>query len=714
MSNPEIPPAAGPADHRTQLEEALVEIKRVIAGQDEMLERVLVCLVAGGHLLIEGVPGLAKTLTIKTTAAVLGGTFRRVQFTPDLVPSDLVGTRIYRPDTGGFDTEEGPVFCNFLLADEINRAPAKVQSALLEVMQERQVTIGHDTLRGARPVPRDGDAEPDRVRGHVPAARGAGRPLHAQGARRLPEPRRGADGRPALARRRRPRCGRCSRSSRCGRCSGPSLDVYVDPSLVAYAVSLAEATRDPAARRPRRRRRPRRVRRQPARPDRARPERPRARARPRPRLRARQRRARARQGRAAPPARAHLPRARRAADRRRRPRRRARARRRRRRSSSGGRSRHDGLRALGVVETPERPGPGPMPEPLLRALELTIGRRVDGLLAGDHRSHLLGRGSELAQVRPYVPGDDVRLIDWNVTARTRRAARARAARRARARQLGRARPHAVDGVRHRRPAQGRRRARRRARARPRGDAARQPARRWSSFGERRRRAAAAAAGTGGPRRAAASRSATRAPGTGVAPRARAGADHARRRGAAARRSSSSSPTSAARATGGGRSSTSPAATTCSRSRSATRASSELVDVGEVWFADPETGPAPPRRHERRAAARALRRGRRRRAPRGRRRPRRRPRVARRPLHRAATGCARSPRTWAGAGELRHAARAARAARRPAARRAARACGERRRRRAARALRHAGARRGLAPRAAARSGGCCRSRSRSSR
>src|SRR6478672_7191281 len=141
MSIHETPPESssqpGPADHKTKLEEALVEVKRVIAGQDEMLERVLVCLVAGGHLLIEGVPGLAKTLTIKTTAAVLGGTFRRVQFTPDLVPSDLVGTRIYRPDTGGFDSEEGPVFCNFLLADEINRAPAKVQSALLEVMQER-------------------------------------------------------------------------------------------------------------------------------------------------------------------------------------------------------------------------------------------------------------------------------------------------------------------------------------------------------------------------------------------------------------------------------------------------------------------------------------------------------------------------------------------------------------------------------------------------
>jgi MoxR-like ATPase len=114
-----------------------------------MLERVLVCLLSGGHVLIEGVPGLAKTLTIKTTAAVLGGSFHRVQFTPDLVPSDLVGTRVYRPDKSDFETELGPVFCNFLLADEINRAPAKVQSALLEVMQEHQVTIGHNTF----PVP---------------------------------------------------------------------------------------------------------------------------------------------------------------------------------------------------------------------------------------------------------------------------------------------------------------------------------------------------------------------------------------------------------------------------------------------------------------------------------------------------------------------------------------------------------------------------------
>jgi MoxR-like ATPase len=134
-----------------KLEQALFEIRRVIAGQEEMLERVLVCLLAGGHVLIEGVPGLAKTLTIKTTAAVLGGSFQRVQFTPDLVPSDLVGTRVYRPDRAEFDTELGPVFCNFLLADEINRAPAKVQSALLEVMQEQQVTIGHNTFEVPKP-----------------------------------------------------------------------------------------------------------------------------------------------------------------------------------------------------------------------------------------------------------------------------------------------------------------------------------------------------------------------------------------------------------------------------------------------------------------------------------------------------------------------------------------------------------------------------------
>ena len=131
------------------LEDVLHETKRVIVGQDAMLERVLVALLAGGHVLLEGVPGLAKTLTVKTLAQVMHGTFKRVQFTPDLVPADLVGTRVWRPDTGNFDIELGPVFGNLLLADEINRAPAKVQSALLEVMQEHQVTIGGQTF----PVP---------------------------------------------------------------------------------------------------------------------------------------------------------------------------------------------------------------------------------------------------------------------------------------------------------------------------------------------------------------------------------------------------------------------------------------------------------------------------------------------------------------------------------------------------------------------------------
>jgi MoxR-like ATPase len=151
--NPPTPGAMteNPEHARGALDEALYEIKRVIVGQDAMLERLLVALLAGGHVLLEGVPGLAKTLTIKTLAQVLGGTFSRIQFTPDLVPSDVVGTRILKPGGGGFDIELGPVFANFLLADEINRAPAKVQSALLEVMQEQQVTIAGTTYRVPEP-----------------------------------------------------------------------------------------------------------------------------------------------------------------------------------------------------------------------------------------------------------------------------------------------------------------------------------------------------------------------------------------------------------------------------------------------------------------------------------------------------------------------------------------------------------------------------------
>jgi MoxR-like ATPase len=235
-----------PQEAKEELEQALFEIRRVIAGQDEMLERVLVCLLAQGHLLIEGVPGLAKTLTIKTTAGVLGGTFSRVQFTPDLVPSDLVGTRIYRAGDGTFETELGPVFCNFLLADEINRAPAKVQSALLEVMQERQVTIGHETFpvpdpflvmatqnpiesEGTYPLP---EAQIDRFMLKVVI----GYPVHDEELtvvhRQLvpyPELRQALslDQLKALQR--------------------AVFDIYIDPALVSYAVGLATATREPAA-----------------------------------------------------------------------------------------------------------------------------------------------------------------------------------------------------------------------------------------------------------------------------------------------------------------------------------------------------------------------------------------------------------------------------------------------------------------------------------
>src|SRR5215467_9784119 len=129
----------------TPIEQVLFEIKKVIVGQEYLLERLMVALLARGHILVEGVPGLAKTLAIRTAAQSVGGDFKRIQFTPDLVPADLVGTRIFNQKTGEFTTSLGPVFTNLLLADEINRAPAKVQSALLEVMQERQVTIAHES-----------------------------------------------------------------------------------------------------------------------------------------------------------------------------------------------------------------------------------------------------------------------------------------------------------------------------------------------------------------------------------------------------------------------------------------------------------------------------------------------------------------------------------------------------------------------------------------
>jgi MoxR-like ATPase len=228
------------------VERALFEIRRVIAGQDTMLERVLVCLLSGGHLLIEGVPGLAKTLTIKTAASALGGTFQRIQFTPDLVPSDLVGTRVFRPDTATFDTEQGPVFCNFLLADEINRAPAKVQSALLEVMQERQVTIGRETM-----------AVPDPF-----LVMATQNPIESEGTYPLPEAQvdrfmlkvvvgyPGAEDELTVVERalERPVDIRSVVTLEDLAALRAQVErVYVDPAVSRYAVALASATRSPEA-----------------------------------------------------------------------------------------------------------------------------------------------------------------------------------------------------------------------------------------------------------------------------------------------------------------------------------------------------------------------------------------------------------------------------------------------------------------------------------
>ena len=149
------PPAGGDdassSQHPHPLQPVLFEVKRAIVGQDTLLERMAIALLCGGHLLVEGVPGLAKTLSVKSLAAAIGGQFQRIQFTPDLVPGDLTGTRVYHQHSGEFQTQLGPVFTNLLLADEINRAPAKVQSALLEVMQEHQVTIGRETYRVPEP-----------------------------------------------------------------------------------------------------------------------------------------------------------------------------------------------------------------------------------------------------------------------------------------------------------------------------------------------------------------------------------------------------------------------------------------------------------------------------------------------------------------------------------------------------------------------------------
>jgi MoxR-like ATPase len=228
--------------HANPLQPVLFEVKRTIVGQDVLLERMAVALLSGGHLLVEGVPGLAKTLSVKSLAAAIGGQFQRIQFTPDLVPADLTGTRVYHQHTGEFQTQLGPVFTNLLLADEINRAPAKVQSALLEVMQEHQVTIGRETYQvpepflvmatqnpieseGTYPLP---EAQVDRFMMKVVVGYPSATEEHAIVDRAL----RPADQIRAML--------------------GPAdliamqeraREIYVDPAVVDYAVRLVAATR---------------------------------------------------------------------------------------------------------------------------------------------------------------------------------------------------------------------------------------------------------------------------------------------------------------------------------------------------------------------------------------------------------------------------------------------------------------------------------------
>ena len=228
------------------MERLLYEVKRVVVGQDHFLERVLVALLAGGHLLVEGVPGLAKTLTVNTLARTMSGTFKRIQFTPDLLPADLVGTRMYNQASGEFSTVRGPVFANLLLADEINRAPAKVQSALLEVMQERQVTIAGETHLVPSPF----------------LVMATQNPIETEGTYPLPEAQVDRFMMKVLV-------GYPSEEEEVvivNRVTGPRIEVnpiatptqladlqkqcrkvYVDPGLVQYAVRVVAATRPPSA-----------------------------------------------------------------------------------------------------------------------------------------------------------------------------------------------------------------------------------------------------------------------------------------------------------------------------------------------------------------------------------------------------------------------------------------------------------------------------------
>ncbi|MEO8895194.1 MAG: AAA family ATPase [Rhizomicrobium sp.] len=226
------------------LEHLLYEVKKVVVGQDHFLERVLVALLAGGHLLVEGVPGLAKTLTVSTLARAMQGSFKRIQFTPDLVPADLIGTRVYNQKSGEFATVLGPVFANLVLADEINRAPAKVQSALLEVMQERQVTIAGES----HPVPKP----------FVVMA--TQNPIETEGTYALPEAQvdrfmmkvlvgyPSEDEEFVIVQRvtgMAAAIGAVTSTDELLAMQAQARKIYIDPALVTYAVRLVAATRDP-------------------------------------------------------------------------------------------------------------------------------------------------------------------------------------------------------------------------------------------------------------------------------------------------------------------------------------------------------------------------------------------------------------------------------------------------------------------------------------
>ncbi|MEO6713959.1 MAG: MoxR family ATPase [Mycobacteriales bacterium] len=233
--------------HRNQhpLEHTLYQVKKTIVGQDELLERMLVCLLARGHLLVEGVPGLAKTMAIKTLAQAIGGEFQRIQFTSDLVPADVIGTRIYNQREGEFQVSLGPVFANLLLADEINRAPAKVQSALLEVMQERQVTIGRETYPAPDPF----------------LVMATQNPIESEGTYPLPEAQLDRFMLKVLVGYPSPteEFVVVERMTSARETPTPVIDtdtllgyqraadtVYVDPHIIEYAVRLSTATRNPA------------------------------------------------------------------------------------------------------------------------------------------------------------------------------------------------------------------------------------------------------------------------------------------------------------------------------------------------------------------------------------------------------------------------------------------------------------------------------------